>query len=264
MRLLLLGATFTLLTACGPTFDDAVKLQENGQYTEAATAFEKLATDGDLASMLKLIEWYDQKEPAKSFEWRLKAANKGDAFSQAVVGWAHDKGNDLPQNLKKPATAFEMYQKSAEQGLAAGQFYLGYAYDRGYGTPQDEKKALDWYKKSAAQEDSNALFILGNAISDGRLGLTANPITAIAYFCRAYRAGHDRAAPAIRAEWVNNILTPEYNQAVDNINSPQGVPGAYMYQGQRNDLIRMANRKKDNLEAAKSMGDEQIIKTHCN
>ncbi|MBQ7306918.1 MAG: sel1 repeat family protein, partial [Clostridia bacterium] len=51
----------------------------------------------------------------------------------------------------------EWYQKSANKGLAVAQNNLGNCYYWGYGVTRDYRKAVEWYKKAAAQGYSRSI-----------------------------------------------------------------------------------------------------------
>lgn len=56
--------------------------------------------------------------------------------------------------------AMKWYLKAADKGSAAAQYMLGTIYDKGLGVSQDNAKAVEWYRKAAEQgvEDAkNAL-----------------------------------------------------------------------------------------------------------
>ena len=50
----------------------------------------------------------------------------------------------------------ELFRKSAEQSDAGAQIWLGYCYENGYGVEKDITKAVEWYRKAAAQGDKDA------------------------------------------------------------------------------------------------------------
>tara|TARA_B110000008_G_C16461088_1_gene360061 strand:- start:291 stop:503 length:213 start_codon:yes stop_codon:yes gene_type:complete len=49
-------------------------------------------------------------------------------------------------------SAFEWFVKAAEKGDKNAQSNVGYCYEKGRGCEIDLVKAMDWYKKAAAQE----------------------------------------------------------------------------------------------------------------
>jgi hypothetical protein len=126
------------------------------------------------------------KNEGKAFEWFQKAALQGDALAQFSLGACYDKGQGVTEDK---TLAIEWYQKAAEQGNADAQFNLaeyyanvvkdaqrsftwfrraaalghvksqynlGLCYELGRGIDKDEALAMEWYQKSAAQNDANA------------------------------------------------------------------------------------------------------------
>ena len=56
--------------------------------------------------------------------------------------------------------AVEWDRKAAERGLADAQFILGFMYENGYGVEQDLRKAREWYQKAANQGNEDAKKVL--------------------------------------------------------------------------------------------------------
>lgn len=71
-----------------------------------------------------------------------------------------------PQVFARPDGVKENL-RLAENGDAAGQFHMGMAYDSGTGVEKDLAKALDWYRKAAAQGHGNAMIQLGHHYEAG-------------------------------------------------------------------------------------------------
>lgn len=84
--------------------------------------------------------------------WR-KAAEKGDAFSQARLGEKYFNGDGVPQDY---AVATTWFLKAADRGDVWSYRQLGYMYDEGKGVPQDYSEAAKWYRKAAEQGNTDA------------------------------------------------------------------------------------------------------------
>jgi serine/threonine-protein kinase len=80
----------------------------------------------------------------------IAAANRGDPDAQNTLGVKYAEGEDIPRDEVK---AVEWYRKSAAQGFAKGEANLGdmYFYGRG-GLDQSNVQALSWYLKAAQQD----------------------------------------------------------------------------------------------------------------
>lgn len=75
-------------------------------------------------------------------------------------------GKDTADYDKKTAAKrMDAWRRAAERGSAVGQFLLGRALDIGTSVPKDEKAAVDWYRKSATQGYAPAQRNLGAAVS---------------------------------------------------------------------------------------------------
>jgi len=92
--------------------------------------------------------------------------------------------------------ASELLAPLAQTGDAVAQLRLGMLYYLGRNVKEDERIAADWWKKSAAQGNLDAMFQLGNAYLFGaQLGKTViNPdAEAATWYFRAASAGHAEA-----------------------------------------------------------------------
>jgi TPR repeat protein len=94
-----------------------------------------------------------------SIEAIRKAAEQGDAVAQTNLGWAYEKGDGVPRDMKEAA---RFYRLATEQGNAHAQNNLGWAYQRGEGVPQDKKEAARLYRLAAEQ---------GHALAQNNLGV---------------------------------------------------------------------------------------------
>lgn len=92
-----------------------------------------------------------------TFKEYIKAAKKGNADAQWMIGYLYSKGEDVEKDEKK---AVYWWRKAAEQGHAQSQLNLGRAYAVGKGVTMDPSQAVYWYRKSADQGNETALFVL--------------------------------------------------------------------------------------------------------
>ena len=63
--------------------------------------------------------------------------------------------------------AVKWFSKAAEQGNAFYQAELGYNYYFGFGVPQDYAEAVKWFRKAAEQNNAKAQFFVSSAESVG-------------------------------------------------------------------------------------------------
>ncbi|MCB9990250.1 MAG: sel1 repeat family protein [Rhodospirillales bacterium] len=87
-----------------------------------------------------------EKDPKRAFEWYLRAAELGHAYSQNYVGVAYKEGLVVRRDYRK---AFSYISKAAEQGEAHAQRNLGRMYIFGQGIEKNLYIAGQWYKKAA-------------------------------------------------------------------------------------------------------------------
>src|SRR5438105_1521085 len=73
-----------------------------------------------------------------------------DPFTQYCVGLGYLTGQT---GRKDNALAVQWFQRAAAAGQAGAMVALGYSYEKGKGTPVDIPRALDWYRKAAAQNN---------------------------------------------------------------------------------------------------------------
>lgn len=92
--------------------------------------------------------------------------------------------------------AIQMLTPLANNGNPLAQYRLGMIYYLGKGVPEDEVKAINWWKKAAAQGYTEAMFALGSAYLFGSQAAKTVPDgdreAAIWYF-QAASAGHAEA-----------------------------------------------------------------------
>ena len=86
------------------------------------------------------------------------------AEAQYNLGVIYKFGLGVPQDYAK---ALQWYRKAAAQGVAKAQFNLGLMYDNGLGVTQDYAEAVRWYRKAAEQGVAKAQFNLGLMYDNG-------------------------------------------------------------------------------------------------
>nr|WP_181718078.1 tetratricopeptide repeat protein [Psychrobacter sp.]QJS05725.1 sel1 repeat protein [Psychrobacter sp.] len=79
------------------------------------------------------------------FEKDKALAESGNSFYQGVLGEYYSKGNGVRQDYSK---ALEWFKKSANQNDASAQAVIGAMYDEGQGVRQNKTTAKEWYGKS--------------------------------------------------------------------------------------------------------------------
>jgi TPR repeat protein len=136
--------------------------------------------------------------PEEEFAVTKRKAEAGDAEAQfklgkiyANDGFYFDASGVLiaPIIAKDAAKAVEWYRKAAAQGHAEAQYHLGWKYSKGEGVPKDAAKAAEWYRKAAAQGHAEAQYHLGNMYYEG-LGISQDYAEAVKWWLLAAAQGH--------------------------------------------------------------------------
>jgi TPR repeat protein len=104
-------------------------------------------------------------------------AEKGDPVAQYWLGHMTELGLGLPRD---PAKAVELYKKAAAQDLRAAELRLGEIYLYGNLIPPDFAQAKTDLEKAAYQGDARAAMLLGQMYRAG-IGMSANPTESYAW-----------------------------------------------------------------------------------
>lgn len=78
----------------------------------------------------------------------VRAAERGNARAQAILGFMYEYGRGLPQDF---ILAAKWYSRAAEQGEPHGQHFLGLLFDKGRGVPEDAVESYKWLNLAAAR-----------------------------------------------------------------------------------------------------------------
>jgi uncharacterized protein len=89
---------------------------------------------------------------------------------------------------KDPAEAFRLNADAAGHGYGDAVLAMGWFYLNGVGVARDLDRARQWYKRSARQGDTRAMFSLGQMAYDAR-----DFAEALRWFERGVDKGHSRS-----------------------------------------------------------------------
>jgi TPR repeat protein len=125
--------------------------------------------------------------PEKVYKKFIKDANKGDAYSQKIIGdcFFNATGGVTDKDYSK---AVEYYRKAAEQGYVPAQYSLAVIYDTGNGQPQDFTEAVMWYSKAAEQGIVDAQYRAA-VMYEGGIGVAHNMNAAAHWYEKAAEQG---------------------------------------------------------------------------
>ena len=105
---------------------------------------------------------------------------------------------------KNLVQAVEWFRKSAEQGNSDGQWRLGCMYEYGDGIDKDLAQAIEWYRKSAEQGDSDSQWRLGSMyVSYDEI--EKNPEQALYWINKSADQGNTLATMFLGAMYIEGI-----------------------------------------------------------
>jgi len=133
--------------------------------------------DLKVAAQLFREERYEE-----AFEKYRILAERGTVTAQVLLGWMYQVGKGVQDNL---AEAKKWYEEAAVSQSAQAQFYLGNLYR----TTGEYKQVFEWLERSASQEYSPALYLLGQLYYVGE-GVELDKQRASVYFKQAAEKGH--------------------------------------------------------------------------
>ena len=89
---------------------------------------------------------------------KTKSANEGDNSSSTSSSSSYNPYREVPESIKlELAAKFKQTKQAAEHGNIDAQLELGDMYRYGLGVPEDNSKAIELFKKVAAQDGDNAV-----------------------------------------------------------------------------------------------------------
>ncbi|MDR3182095.1 MAG: sel1 repeat family protein [Planctomycetaceae bacterium] len=94
-----------------------------------------------------------KQDPEEAVKYLRKAADKGIADAQLLLGKCYVLGEGVPEDFEEAA---KWYRKAAQQGYAEAQFKLAQLYQTGLGVEEDLTEAAKWYRQAAQQGDEKA------------------------------------------------------------------------------------------------------------
>lgn len=129
-------------------------------HHKAFEQFVKDAERGDAYAFYRLAEcdfyhYFSIDQRKDAVYWYAKAAERGSADGQNMLGWSYCNGTHGVQ--KNEEKAIYWFTKAAEQGHAESARWLGDFYSE----KKNHEKASYWYTKGAEQGDTKAKYHLG-------------------------------------------------------------------------------------------------------
>lgn len=142
---------------------------------------------------------------AQTIQQIREKADKGDAYSQYLMGYSYHSG--INGAVQDDAQARSWFAKSANNGYGAAAYYMGWFYYYGEGVTQNMNEALKWYTKAADLGMSEAKPMI-NACKNNA-GLRSAPAVEVDDF--------DPSNPPILELAANSVqfVDPNGNNAID-------------------------------------------------
>lgn len=135
--------------------------EENEELAERW--YFKAAEQDHAGGQFALSTLYDEKEDKKtSFEWCLKAATQGHISAMYNTGYNYKRGYGVEKNIN---VAFEYYSKAAKKGDADAQYIIGrenYVGKQDLALVKNRTVGLKWLRRSAEQDFEEAQEFLAN------------------------------------------------------------------------------------------------------
>lgn len=159
-------------------------LREEREFEAAESQLEKAAE----AEYQPAIDYLEKDDNLLAREVRVARSSPD---RQKVLGDDLYRGRNGLE--KDAARAAYWYERAAERGHAPAQTMLGYLYYQGEGVDQDYAKALEWYKEAALQGHPGSQASLGYLYGEGH-GVERNLRQAYAWSTLAAENGSDRGS----------------------------------------------------------------------
>jgi len=135
-------------------------------------------------------------DPAEARRWFERAAKRGNARAQLLLGVTLDDAKDH-------VGAAHWYMQAALQGRSDAQHLLGLMYRDGLGVQKSATEAVKWFRAAAAKESPDGQYDLGACYANG-FGLPPDQVTALAWFKLSAARGHEDAR--VQVERLGELL----------------------------------------------------------
>jgi hypothetical protein len=137
---------------------------------------EKLIESGSINGDITKT-WMEKLEEKRNVEVILKKAEGGDVDAMYQVGkWYLSGHHTLKQNFK---AAFSWFEKAHKGGNVSGTRRIGLCLCSGIGVKKSVRDGIMYLTSAAERKSAAGAFLLGEALSKGKYGLTKNKDEAI-------------------------------------------------------------------------------------
>ena len=180
-------------------------VQEAEKWYRKAAEQRETKAKKRLARMLGTCYFFGENGKSKDYGEAVVhlsiAAEAGDAYSQYLLGFCHEKGQGVEQSLR---VAAKWYIKAAEQGEKNAKERLENAkqlgndyYDGSNGKSKNYEKAVEYYRLAAEAGDAYAQYSLGWCFEKGQ-GIEQSVTGAVIWYRKAAEQGEAHAKERLR------------------------------------------------------------------
>jgi TPR repeat protein len=147
------------------------------------------------------------KDIEKSIDWYTKAAERGLAEAQYLLGEFYDNHSYINERYQQKSAKW--IEKAAENEHVQAQHKLSYVYNYGRGVHKDHKQAIKWCRKAAEQGYVSAQVELGHQYSYG-VNLSKDLFKATEWYSKGAKQGSTEAKCALdelyEAGWAVHLF----------------------------------------------------------
>ncbi len=186
----------------------------------------------------------------RTYNTVLTKARNGDPLAQYNVGVCFSSGLGVEKDSTK---ALDWWRKSAAQGNAPAMYNLGYSYVNAVGVQADLALGVSWYRKSAELGHVPAMCNLGICYDEG-VGVAPDFKEAIKWLGKAVAKG-DKAA-VLHLELMQSRLAAPDAKTVAPSGKDRGTPAAATQPGQSSNMTPEQMNAFRGIKAKADKGDK--------
>ncbi|HEY8061575.1 MAG TPA: hypothetical protein VID74_02200, partial [Gemmatimonadales bacterium] len=162
--------------------------QSGAKPSSAAAPLARISDDAVCQQQVAAAAW------TSAYQSCVRAAHSGSAASARLVGFLFQHGNGVRRNDDSAAAWFSV---AARGGDASAMFQLGDASERGRGVHKNQSAALDWYTRAANDGDAAGEYAVAEAYEKGRLGAAKDRARALQWYRKAAAQGYRDAGTKV-------------------------------------------------------------------
>jgi TPR repeat protein len=140
-----------------------------------------------------------------------KIAERGHPDAQYFLADCYANGIGSPKGKQDFDHAYPLFVLAAKHGHADAAYRAGTCYEKGWGCRKDAGKALQFYRKAAAQSHPGAMYRLATAELNGELGLKKSAREGVKWLKRSAEASTPEFPHALHE------LALLHERGIDNI-----------------------------------------------